>query len=111
MSDLITADKAEDIATDLYSWSQSAVGDLAGCDEVMADDFWEDPNVMGDLLGDRIFDASISFVRKYDKSLSGKPFFKVVDEIFVEICKAMLRRYNDQALVKAMDVLIQRHSN
>jgi hypothetical protein len=48
---------AETIACTLRSELENCMHDLANGDEIAADEYWNDPNVLSDLLGDRIFDA------------------------------------------------------
>ena len=50
----------EEIASEVYSWAESACADLAGMDELLADEYWEDPRVLSDIFGDRIYDECIS---------------------------------------------------
>lgn len=61
--------KIEDIAHDIVSWLQSAIGDMAysqseweGTDygeaERQADEMYDDPDALSDLCGDKIFDSA-----------------------------------------------------
>lgn len=74
---------ASEIARDIHSWSQDAVYDVAACHNDYenpygaqrdndADDIFNDPDQMSDLLGDRIYDAT-----RGKKEL----FNEVVDEL------------------------------
>ena len=74
---------AAEIASDIHSWSQDAVWDVAACvneyedpyggaRDSDADGIFNDPDQMSDLLGDRI----------YDDTRGKKEFFnEVVDEL------------------------------
>lgn len=107
MKELISKEKAEDIANELYSWAQSAVGDLASGDEIAADEFWEDPDTMADLLGDRIFDETSEHLRRENEGFTHGDFNKV----FCTICQSIKQQYGyHAATVKAMDGLIKRRS-
>ena len=75
--------KAENIAREIHSWAQDAVGDCAACEfynegvsrgkqDARADDIYSSPDQMSDLLGDRIYDES-----RGDKKLRGE----IIDEL------------------------------
>jgi hypothetical protein len=61
---------AKSIAHEIRSGLENCMSDLAGGDEILADDNWNDPDVLGDLLGDRIFDACNCLRTDDDKILA-----------------------------------------
>lgn len=61
---------AQSIAHEIRSGLENCMSDLANGDEILADDYWNDPDVLGDLLGDRIFDACNCLRTDDDKILA-----------------------------------------
>ena len=51
-------EEAKEIAREMYGWIQSACGDMAEGDEAAAEDMYDDPDVMEDLLGDAVLDKA-----------------------------------------------------
>jgi|PlaIllAssembly_1097288.scaffolds.fasta_scaffold125921_4 hypothetical protein len=87
-------DEIERIASELESWVQSAVVDLAqGCrmlgEDTTGDDLYEDVDTLRDLLGDRIYDAGAGDWGK-----------------MIEIAKA-IRSDNGWAIDRACDRMIR----
>lgn len=58
-----TKNMAREIRSDL----ENCMSDLAGGDEILADEYWNDPATLSDLLGDRIFDRCGCFATDDDK--------------------------------------------
>lgn len=59
----LTPDQIEQEAENIFHWAQDAVMDLAEGKSIVekdisADEAYEDPDIMGDLYGDRIYDAA-----------------------------------------------------
>jgi hypothetical protein len=61
---------AKSIANILRNDLENCMYDLANGDEITADDYWNDPDVLGDLLGDRIFDVCNCLRTDDDKILA-----------------------------------------
>ena len=91
----------EEIASEVYGWAYNAMGDLAGNNEILADEYWEDEAVLCDMMGDRIHDEV------------GTRFgFRGVDWAiaFLCVCEEIKKDHSGHAaMVKAMDRLIDRN--
>jgi len=92
----MTNDQIRDIASDIQSWLQDAVGDIAEGQtmlgkEIAADDAYENEDILSDLSGDRIFDScKMNYVDMIavateirDSRYSHKPLKNVMDRFIV----------------------------
>ena len=87
-----TMKEYQKITSDIYDWGETAVSDL--------DDYnaWNDPDILQDLFGDRLFDEANRLEGGYKVHM-------------VPLCEAMkeVNKYHI-ALAEAMDAIIDRHS-
>ncbi len=116
MDNELISQKAEEIR----SWIEDAVGDVAyqmdpedmGCygkryekmaktvsRDWIADELFNDPNVLQDLCGDRIFDAATSICNTGKDPANSLHFIAIAEK---------MKEYSHTALVKALDILIER---
>jgi len=92
----MTNDQIRDIASDIQSWLQDAVGDMAEGQtmlgkEIAADDAYENEDILSDLSGDRIFDScKMNYVDMIavateirDSRYSHQPLKNVMDRFIV----------------------------
>jgi len=63
-SKMATRNTYESIASQLDNWLQTAVFDMAGGDEAAAEDMYNDPDALSDIMGDRIHDEGHGDYRK-----------------------------------------------
>ena len=91
--------QAESLAYSIRGGLEGMMHDLAGGDEVEADNMWNDPAVLGDVAGDRIYDACAMGINM--KTEEGKVFVKKVTDHLIKI--------SHEALAKAVKNIQERH--
>jgi len=130
-ADMVTLNLIEKKADEISQWLQDAVGDLAyTCDPLdgewrkrvkrakkdgvqdltgwLADEYYNDPDTLQDLAGDRIFDAATQLTRNTKER--GNPVSTEEHNLhFIAIAEKM-KEHAHPALVKALDKLIERRS-
>lgn len=94
-------EEADRVASDLLSWGETAVFDIAG-DEIEADELWDDADMLRDLMGDRIFDSANEISRR-----CGGVDYKIPMRA---ICEAIKKnRPCHYPMVKAMEAMLRDH--
>lgn len=91
----LTVEHAEEIARDLYGWGQVAVYDMA-CDELGADEVWDDREALQDIFADRIHDRTCMIEKAWDSPEYHRAFILICDKL-AEIGHTALKEAMDGA--------------